>query len=113
MIRKNSQGSGGPSAEGRFISGTKQLELHFRWSLGLVTYHVGDRSLSHEDYMRSLKMHRKAEYPGFSKEPLEAFRHLASDLTRFCQNFLQGDGLEIVRYAEEIEADPTKFKGLP
>ena len=70
-------------------------------------------SLSHENYMRSLKTHRQAEYPGYSKEPLAAFEHLASDIARFCQEFLQGDGQEVVRYASELAANPKKFKGLP
>ncbi len=113
MMRIAAQSSGGPFADGRFVSGTKQLELHFRWSLGGVTYIAGGHSLSHENYMRSLKVHRQAEYPGYSKEPLAAFEHLASDIKRFCQDFLQGDGQEIVRYANELAVDPKKFKGLP
>ncbi len=89
------------------------MELYFRWSLGGVTYIAGGMSLSHENYMRCLKTHRQAEYPGYSKEPLAAFEHLASDITRFCQDFLQGDGQEIVRYANELALDPKMFKGLP
>jgi hypothetical protein len=43
--------SGGPFATGEFRRGNRSLELHYRYSLGLVTYHVGDLVLSHEDYM--------------------------------------------------------------
>lgn len=111
--RRGSGGSGGASAEGWFISGNKRLELHFRWSLGLVTYHVGDRSLGHDDYMRSLRVRHAAAYPGFSEQPLAAFEHLSSDLTRYCQDFLRGDGRQVVRFADEIAANPAKFKGLP
>ncbi len=111
--RRGSGGSGGASAEGWFISGNKWLELHFRWSLGLVTYRVGNRRLGHEDYMRSLRVHHEAAYPGFSEQPLAAFEHLASDLTRYCQDFLIGDGKEVEKFADEIAANPAKFKGLP
>ncbi len=111
--RRGSGGSGGASAEGWFISGNKRLELHFRWSLGLVTYHVGNRRLGHEDYMRSLRVRHEAAYPGFSEQPLAAFEHLSSDLTRYCQDFLLGEGKEVARFADEIAANPAKFKGLP
>ena len=112
-IERAERSSGGPFAQGAFISRQKRLELHYRWSLGLVSYHVGRRSLSHDDYMRSLRVKRDAEYPGFSDEPLDAFRHLASDLVKFCQDFVRGDGAQIRRFADEIENNPTKFKGLP
>lgn len=107
------RGSGGESAEGSFRADDKRLVLHFRWSLGLVTYHVGKISVSHEEYMRCLGTNRDAEYPGFSDKPLKAFSHLASDLTRFCQNFVRDDDSEIVRFAGELEKEPGKFKGLP
>jgi len=44
-------GSGGTFAGGEFRREDRRLELHFRYSLGLVTYHVGNPALSHEDYM--------------------------------------------------------------
>ena len=111
--QEDGRGSGGVSAEGSFRADNKRLELHFRWSLGLVTYHVGESSVSHEQYMRCLGTYRDAEYPGYSTEPLDAFSHLASDLMRFCQNFVQDDGSEVMRFAGELEIDPSKFKGLP
>ena len=117
--REGPRSSGGPFAQGAFVSRKtlfsrrKRLEFHFRWSLGLVSYHVGRTSLSHDDYMRSLGVQRDAEYPGFSDEPLDAFRHLASDLARFCQDFVRGDGAQFRRFANEIKKNPTKFKELP
>ena len=67
-------GSGGSFAVGEFRRGNRSLELHYRYSLGLVTYHVGHWALSHEDYMWSV-MNRRwgSDYPGFSKEPLMPF----------------------------------------
>lgn len=64
------QSSGGLSDSGRYVKGDRNLELHFRGSLGLVTYHIGTASLSHEQYMRHVAPRDAAQYPGFSEEPL-------------------------------------------
>lgn len=109
----DSRASGGPAAAGSFRAGGKRLELHFRSSLGLVTYHVGSHSLSHEDYMRCLGVRHEARYPGFSDDPLQAFADLASDLDRFCRDFVRGDGAEVARCALALQADPDRFRGLP
>lgn len=74
-------GSGGQYASAEFRRGNRRLELHFRFSLGLVTYHVESAALSHEDYMWSVLGKRWASYyPGFSEDPLDGFRHLRRDL---------------------------------
>jgi hypothetical protein len=49
-----SNSSGGPFPSGEFRRGDRRLELHYRYSLGLVAYHVGALVLSHEDYMWSV-----------------------------------------------------------
>jgi len=36
--------SGGHFASGKFKRGTRRLEFHFRQSLGIVTYHLADRT---------------------------------------------------------------------
>jgi hypothetical protein len=84
--------SGGNSDSGEFVRGDRRLELHFRHSLGLVRYHIGDLSISHEDYMRHTGHRSQAKYPGFSPDPLDGFRHLADDLHNFCSDFTVGDG---------------------
>src|SRR5579859_7549970 len=67
--------SGGPSASTIYTNGSRKLELHFRFSLGLVTYHFDSVSLTHEAYMRALLGPRGGnEYPGYSNDPLDAFR---------------------------------------
>jgi len=48
------KGSGGHFAWGEFFREERRLELHIRRSLGLVRYHVGDQSASHEAYLREL-----------------------------------------------------------
>jgi hypothetical protein len=97
-------GSGGSFAAGEFRRGNRTLELHYRYSLGLVAYHVGDLVLSHEDYMWSVVGRRWAtDYPGFSKEPLDGFRHLLSDLTHHCIGFLEGSDADFARHVERAE----------
>ena len=89
-------GSGGPSASCEFISGHKRLELHFRAGLGLVRYHIGPVSLSHEEYMELKGVRDEAAYPGFPKLPLDSFVHLAQDIERFATDFASGDGRELI-----------------
>ncbi|HEX4948070.1 MAG TPA: hypothetical protein VFZ34_15465 [Blastocatellia bacterium] len=99
------RGSGGNFASGVYVCGERRLELHFRGSLGLVTYHWGDASVSHQFYMQMLlgKIGGN-QYPGFSTDPLDGFRHLAYDLQRFADDFLKGDG-EVLRRAAAKEQD--------
>jgi hypothetical protein len=92
------QSSGGDFAFGNFLRAEWRLELHFRYSLGLVAYHFGSLTLSHEDYLWSVLGSRgQGQYPGFSDEPLDAFRHLASDLRTHCGAFISGDASEFGR----------------
>jgi hypothetical protein len=93
--------SGGWSSSGEFRreqgGELRRLELHFRHSLGLVTYHLGGITLGHADYMRALAA--RNEYPGFSDDPLDGFRHLRHDLERYGADFLTGPGDEFRRCA--------------
>ena len=99
-FREEGRGSGGFFAWGEFVSGDRRLELHFRHSLGLVTYHVGAHRVSHDAYMDELGVRRQAAYPGYSDAPLEGFQNLASDLQRFAGDFLSGDGSIVIRAAK-------------
>ena len=84
--------SGGPYASGAYVNGDRKLEIHYRHSLGLVTYHFGEKSLDHESYMRALLGNAGGNrYPGFSDDPLDAFRGLAYDLQNFATAFLNGE----------------------
>jgi hypothetical protein len=90
--------SGGNFASGEYVRGDRRLEIHFRYSLGLVTYHIGDLSLTHESYMRALLGKNGGnQYPGLSTDPLDGFRHLSHDLAHFCGDFLDGSGEEFGR----------------
>src|SRR5262252_3101512 len=89
------KGSGGSYAVATLASGKRKLELHYRHSLGLVTYHFGEMALSHEEYMYALLGPKGGnKYPCFSDEPFEAFRGIAHDLEKFAIAFLTGDEIE-------------------
>ena len=47
-------GSGGEYASGKYVKDDRILEIHFRHSLGLVTYQIGFESIRHEVFMRAL-----------------------------------------------------------
>lgn len=103
--------SGGNSDSGEFVRGDRKVELHFRHSLGLVRYHIGAVSISHEDYMRHTGHRSEAKYPGFSSDPLDGFRHLADDLQAFCADFISGDG-EALLAAQKVTESFAKLGGF-
>jgi len=105
LFRAEGKGSGGHFAWGEFVRDNRRLELHFRLNLGLVRYHAGDQSVSHEAYMRELGVADRSQYPTFSDDPKAAFRGLAHDLT-LAEDFVTGSA-SILRKAaakEEVEA---------
>ncbi len=93
-VSDEGKSSGGRYASGEYQRGDRRLELHFRWSLGLVKYHVGGWSLDHAEYVRAVQAvtgtRVQPAYPGFSDDPLAAFHHLGRDLERFGKVFLGG-----------------------
>ncbi len=96
-------GGPGDSASGAFIRGDRRLEMHFRGSLGLVTYQVGSAVVCHEELMRHLGHRADAEYPGFSSEPLDGFRHLAHDLESYGGDFIFGSGSAVAAAKDAAE----------
>jgi len=110
------QSSGGNFASGEYVRGDRRLEIHFRYSLGLVTYRIGSLSLAHDSYMRALLGRGGGnQYPGFSNNPLDGFRHLKHDLENFGGDFLTGTGAEFERcVAKAKEQEKIKgFRALP
>lgn len=102
--------SGGHYASGEFRRGDRRLELHVRRSLGLVTYHVGDATLRHEDLTRAVAAIRQcresAQYPGSSDQPLDGFRHLAADLVQFGRVFARGTAEEFLELVAWVQRHP-------
>ncbi len=91
------------------------MELHVRDSLGLVRYHLGSHSASHEYYMKELGAWPRCEYPGFPNDPLDPFERLAHDL-RFAGEFMSGDARLLLRATERetgaiAERDAPDFQG--
>jgi hypothetical protein len=89
QLTAEGHGSGGDFATGRFSRGDQYLELHFRWSLGLVTYGWAGSVLSHADYLAGLGV--AGAYPGYGAGDLDGFRHLAEDLAGPLSGFRDGD----------------------
>ena len=96
--------SGGNYAWGEFVRGDRRLELHVRVNLGLVRYHVGTESASHDYYMREIGVLERCHYPGFSEDPKEAFLGLAHDLA-FADDFLTGTGALLRQAAMRESSD--------
>lgn len=105
VLGKAGRGSGGNFASGKYVKDNRILEIHFRHTLGLVTYHIGPDSLRHEIYMRaSLGKNGGNRYPCFSDDPLEGFRVLRSDLENYCSDFLEGNREKFRQWLAEARA---------
>jgi hypothetical protein len=107
------KGSGGWFASGSYRKENRRLELHFRQSLGMVTYSIGSDLLDDEIYMRLLGVYGQNQYPDFPEEPLDSFGHLASDIERYCADFVAGDGTRFRSLARHFALNSKAFKGLP
>jgi hypothetical protein len=102
--------SGGPYASASYVNGDRKLEVHYRWSLGLVTYHFGEETIDHESYMHVLLgTNGGNKYPGFSDDPIDGFKGLAYDLENFATAFLKGNFEEFSRFA----AAAREWKKVP
>ena len=111
-FRDVGKGPGGFFAWGEFIHCDRRLELHYRFSLGLVTYHALGKKVSHEAYMRELGQWGNNRYPGFSFGYLDAFHDLAHDLLS-ADDFLSGDAHILLQAAEnEATCDTQKSQHL-
>ena len=109
--------SGGHFASGAYVRNERRLELHYRYSLGLVSYHFRELTASHESVIRALGVYGNHQYPGFSDAPLDAFVHLRNDLETFFQIFIAGSDealSSLLALAQHKEATrPKGIKGLP
>jgi len=108
------ESSGGRFASVEFRKGDRSFEFHFRSSLGTVSYHFGSESISHEEYMCSvLGKPNLSRYPGFSNDPLDAFRHLRDDLQNHCVKFLEGTNEAFQRRMEDARMCRASKPKLP
>jgi hypothetical protein len=108
LVRTGSS-SGGDFAVGRYETGERGIELHVRHALGIVKYIVSDRVLRHQDFMKCLG--EEASYPGFSDDPMDAFRHLGHDFEGPLRGFIGGTGdAALHECADRLAKDPGAFK---
>ena len=99
-------GSGGEFASGYYEKGSRRLNLSVRYSLGCVTYQVGETEISHSEYMRVID--KKGKYPGFSNQIKKAFEHLANDVKLHGSTFLSSSDCELRHLIESAESNPKK-----
>jgi hypothetical protein len=71
-------GSGGRFVEQRWTNGARSIVVWVRFGLGSVRYAWGDDVFDHRDVAEAIGA--RCSYPGFSEDPVDAFRHLADDL---------------------------------
>ena len=104
--------SAGSFANGDFLGRDRRLEIHVRSSLGGVRYHFGDYSVSHEDFVRGVRgtegIEGPSQYPGFSNDPLDGFRHLRADLERFGAVFLTRGAKAFRALKKWLDKNPRK-----
>jgi len=112
-LEHHAKGSGGCFASGSYEKGDRRLEMHFRETLGLVTYSIGGDRLDHETYMRLLGVYGRNQYPDFPQEPLDSFRRLASDINSYCADFVAGDGARFRSLVRQHALNPKAFHGVP
>jgi len=105
-------GSGGDFAHGQFFNEDRMIDLHFRWSLGLVSYKINDLILSHEDYIELVDKHGQNKYPNFSDDPLDAFRCLLFDLKELLNDFTEKNAAAFRQKAADKIKDLNKNQVL-
>ncbi|MBX3421877.1 MAG: hypothetical protein KF752_10025 [Pirellulaceae bacterium] len=106
--------SGGQYSIGEFVRGNHRLELHYRFGLGIVIYHIGDRSLSHTELMRSQGFSKQAAFPTILDKSLLGFHAVLSDLRNCGGPFLDAESLQFALLSEWCVKNPkpTGFKAL-
>ena len=100
--------SGGTFCQAEFSCKRRKIELHFRWGLGMVLYHIGDISVSHKAYIEALGAGSASRYPGFYNDKMEAFRSLAHDFALIRSDFIDGEGRIL---AEAAAAEGRRLAG--
>ena len=105
-------GSGGGFASGTFVRGDRIIEVHFRYSLGLVSYRIGEAVIDHENYLRFAGYWSERRYPGFSSTPMDGFTALAHDLSAFFTDFMTGTGEQFKGVVAAYAANPNRYKGF-
>lgn len=101
--------SGGPSAFGRFVLDDRRLELQYRPSLELATYHLGNPRSITSPYERGARAGRWESLSGFSQKLLAPFEGLPFDLEHFASAVLLGNGEEFTEISKAARKSPKGF----
>lgn len=100
------------SAIGEFQKGDRRLELHFGRKLVLVRYHFDDVALSHEELVRGVRgtegIAAEPQFPGFSDDPADGFRHLRADVERFGDIFINRGAKAFRALKKWLDKHPKK-----
>jgi len=113
-IADSGQSSGGTFAVGQFAHADRRLELHFRYSLGLVRYYLGERGVGHDGYMWVVTGRRTGgSYPGTSDSPLDGFARLHRDIESYCSAFLSGSDAEFLNIVTRADDLWRWYAALP
>jgi hypothetical protein len=82
--------------------------------LGMATYSLADRSITHQQYMRSVSHGFDAShYAGFFDDPLDAFRHALLDLEQYGRDFLNGTDECLLRRVDQASETGNTKSGPP
>lgn len=83
-----------------------------RHALGEVRYRVDAATLLHEDFARAAVGRGQARYLGFSDDPLDGFRDLATDLVRSGLSSSPAPPRSLQRLSRKLSV-PVRRAGLP
>jgi hypothetical protein len=97
------RGSGGLYAHGGFARANRSLEFSVGHALGEVRCRVDAATLFHDNFARAAVGRGQARYPGFSDDPLDGFRDLATGLVRFGSVVIAGTTAEFAAIVAEAE----------
>jgi hypothetical protein len=106
LLVTKGQGSGGRFAHGQFVCEDRIIDLHFRYSLGLVSYQADNLILGHEDLIDLLDKKGQNQYPNFSDDPIDAFNCMKWDLKYLLPDFTENNAVIFRQRA------PVKIKEL-
>lgn len=109
-IVRTGPSSGGKYCQAELSCGHRKIKLHYRWSLGLVRYCIGNQSTSHTAYVTALGIEGDSQFPGFPEDdPMAAFRNLACDLYLIVADFLAGNG-KVLAQAAAAEENENRIR---
>ncbi|MEL6431401.1 MAG: hypothetical protein AAFZ87_18810 [Planctomycetota bacterium] len=112
VLEDEGTSSGGRFAQGAYVNGDWRLELHVRSVLGMVRLGRGDESVGIEPFLKAAGAGRDARFPWTDGASMQAFADLASDLERYCGDFIamRAEAFDAIAVeAKTIENEPPRL----